>query len=46
MLDGARVYTADGYLSGFKLMLGLGLMALAAAWFIPETFCRNQWQEK
>ena len=46
LMEGARVYSAQGYLSGFKLMLGLCLLALAAAWFLPETFCRNQWQEK
>ncbi len=45
MVDGVRVYGADGYLSGFKLMLGLGLVALTASWFMPETFCRNQRQE-
>ncbi len=41
MTGGVRIYAAADYQNGFVLMLFFSLLALAAAFRVRETYCRN-----
>lgn len=41
MANGVRVYAAGDYHNGFLAMLALSVLALAAAFRVRETYCRN-----
>lgn len=44
LLEGARRYPWWDYRNGLLLSAAFGFLALAAAWFLQETHCRNQGQ--
>jgi hypothetical protein len=39
--DGVRVYAADDYQNGFWVVLAFAFLAIAAAFRLQETWCRN-----
>jgi MFS family permease len=41
LLDGARIYSADGYTWAFVSLLATNLAALVAGFFLRETWCRQ-----
>jgi sugar phosphate permease len=41
---GARVYPAEGFRAVFAICFGASVAALAAGWFVTETFGRNVWR--
>lgn len=43
--NGVRIYSANDYQNGFIAMILFSILAMAAAFRVRETYCRNSFKE-